>query len=28
VKGIKKDAIEAWDKKHPDEAQKEDEDKD
>jgi len=26
VKGIKKDAIEAWDKKHPDEAQKEDED--
>ncbi len=28
VKGIKKDAIEAWDKKHPDEAQNADDDKD
>lgn len=26
VKGIKKDAIEDWDKKHPDEAQKDDDD--
>jgi len=28
VKGIKKAALEAWDKKHPDEAQQDDDDKD